>query len=78
MKRERGFFLLKEYARNIQSQWMACLKFFNADQETRKMLMLRRDQYKQAALKAKHAGDMPTATHNVKVAKVNLSFLTII
>ncbi|XP_078317784.1 coiled-coil and C2 domain-containing protein 1-like isoform X2 [Crassostrea virginica] len=39
------------------------------DQETRKMLMLRRDQYKQAALKAKHAGDMPTATHNVKVAK---------
>ena len=35
--------------------------------------MLRRDQYKQAALKAKHAGDMPTATHNVKVAKVNIN-----
>ncbi|XP_061182028.1 coiled-coil and C2 domain-containing protein 1-like [Saccostrea echinata] len=37
--------------------------------ETHKMLVTRRDQYKQAALKAKHAGDITTATKHVKVAK---------
>ncbi|XP_048761328.1 coiled-coil and C2 domain-containing protein 1-like isoform X2 [Ostrea edulis] len=39
------------------------------NKETYRFLVTRRDQYKQAALKAKHTGDITTATQHVKVAK---------
>lgn len=46
--------------------------FDSADKETYRMLAARRDQYKHAALKAKHTGDITTATQHVKVAKVTI------
>lgn len=35
------------------------------------MLVERRDQYKKAALEAKHSGDMATARNFVKISKVS-------
>lgn len=35
------------------------------------MCMERRNQYKKAALEAKHAGDISTAAKYVKISKVN-------
>lgn len=42
------------------------------DLETEKMLETRRDQYKTAALQAKHTGDINTAKSYVQIAKVNI------
>lgn len=50
--------------------------FDSADKETYRMLAARRDQYKHAALKAKHTGDITTATQHVKVAKVTIGTST--
>lgn len=50
--------------------------FDSADKETYRMLAARRDQYKHAALKAKHTGDITTATQHVKVAKVTIGSST--
>lgn len=47
----------------------AHLDLSDKDKETYRMLAARRDQYKHAALKAKHTGDITTATQHVKVAK---------
>ena len=37
-----------------------------------RMLVERRDQYKKAALAAKHSGDMATARNFVKISKVSV------
>jgi hypothetical protein len=42
------------------------------------MLVDRRDQYKKAALAAKHSGDMTTARNFVKISKVRLLYLNTI
>lgn len=43
---------------------------FHADNKTHEVLESRRDQYRHAALAAKKAGDLVTATKYVKTAKV--------
>lgn len=71
-----SFLELFWHMQNFTWKYREKMHFDSADKETYRMLAARRDQYKHAALKAKHTGDITTATQHVKVAKVTIGTST--